>query len=310
MTQNWEQQRERSNRFMLSLLLLCTRVLGRTVTRLVLYPITAYFLIFAGAARRASRDYLRRVLMREPGLGDVARHFHSLASVTLDRMFLLRLGAGAFDVRRHASPAVEALATRPGGCLMLLAHLGGYEALRLGAGGRRLPLRILMDLTVGRKLISLLLALNPDLAAQLIDASDRGPGLVLKLREALEQGAFVGIMADRATADERAVEADFLGGRARFAIGPWLLAAATGAPVILAFSLYRGGNRYDLHMELFSDCITLPRGNRDEALQAHVQNYAARLEHYTRLAPYNWFNFYDYWVTPAGGVAGAAAART
>jgi predicted LPLAT superfamily acyltransferase len=23
--------------------------------------------------------------------------------------------------------------------------------------------------------------------------------------------------------------------------------------------------------------------------------YVERLEHYCRLAPYNWFNFYDFW---------------
>jgi len=26
-----------------------------------------------------------------------------------------------------------------------------------------------------------------------------------------------------------------------------------------------------------------------------IQRYADRLAHYARLAPYNWFNFYDYW---------------
>ena len=285
MTHDWKQQRERGTVLMLGLLLLCTRLLGRTATRLVLFPITAYFLLFAGAARRASRDYLRRVLGREPGLADVARHFHTLASVTLDRMFLLRRGADGFDVRRDSSPEVEALAGQPGGCLLVLAHVGGYEALRLAAGERQRQLKILMDLQAGRKLTSLLLALNPDLAAQLIDASERGPGLVLKLRDALEQGAFVGVMADRATAEERAVEADFLGGRARFAVGPWMLASAVGVPVILAFGLYLGGNRYALHMELFRERVDLPRGNRDEALRSLVQDYAARLEHYTRLAP-------------------------
>ena len=28
---------------------------------------------------------------------------------------------------------------------------------------------------------------------------------------------------------------------------------------------------------------------------AMAQRYADRLEHYTRLAPDNWFNFYDFW---------------
>jgi predicted LPLAT superfamily acyltransferase len=26
-----------------------------------------------------------------------------------------------------------------------------------------------------------------------------------------------------------------------------------------------------------------------------LQAYVARLEHYCRLSPYNWFNFYDFW---------------
>jgi len=26
-----------------------------------------------------------------------------------------------------------------------------------------------------------------------------------------------------------------------------------------------------------------------------MQRYVARLEHYARLAPYNWFNFYSFW---------------
>jgi len=26
-----------------------------------------------------------------------------------------------------------------------------------------------------------------------------------------------------------------------------------------------------------------------------MQRYAERLEHYARLAPYNWFNFYPFW---------------
>ncbi|MGH8441790.1 MAG: lipid A biosynthesis acyltransferase [Nevskiaceae bacterium] len=311
MTQSWDQQAERGTALALKLTLLCTRLLGRTLTRvIVLAPITAYFLLFAGSARRASRNYLRRALGREPRLADVARHFHALAAVTLDRMFLLRRGPQGFDVQIHRPPEVDALADRASGCLLVLAHLGGYEALRLGLSRRTRPLRILMDLAVGRKLMSLLTALNPDMAEQVIDASERGPGLVLKLREALEQGAFVGIMADRATAEERAIEADFFGDRARFAIGPWMLASGVGVPVILAFGLYRGGNRYDLHLELFSERIVLPRGSREEAVRAHVQHYASRLEHYARLAPYNWFNFYDYWAKPAAGATETATGPT
>ena len=70
---------------------------------------------------------------------------------------------------------------------------------------------------------------------------------------------------------------------------------ALKVPVVLAFGLYRGGHRYDLAFESFSDSIAVPRQQRAQAVLALIQRYAGRLEHYARLAPYNWFNFYDFW---------------
>ncbi len=62
------------------------------------------------------------------------------------------------------------------------------------------------------------------------------------------------------------------------------------------FGLYRGGNRYDLYFETFAEHIVhpAPRARRAAATSGRAQ-FAARLEHYTRLDPYNWFNFYDFW---------------
>ena len=65
----------------------------------------------------------------------------------------------------------------------------------------------------------------------------------------------------------------------------------------LAFGLYLGANRYDLHFERFA--LELPRDRRERAaaLGEVLQRFAGRLEHFTRLAPYNWFNLYDFWDT-------------
>ena len=87
----------------------------------------------------------------------------------------------------------------------------------------------------------------------------------------------------------------FLGAPASFPTGPYLLAAALGCPVYLGFGLYHEPNRYALYCEPFAERVVLPRATRAEAVRDHVARYAARLEHFCRLAPYNWFNFYDFW---------------
>jgi predicted LPLAT superfamily acyltransferase len=63
----------------------------------------------------------------------------------------------------------------------------------------------------------------------------------------------------------------------------------------LFFGLYRGGNRYEIYFERFADGIRLDRERRAEEIQSWMQRYVTRLEHYSGLAPYNWFNFYQFW---------------
>jgi predicted LPLAT superfamily acyltransferase len=75
--------------------------------------------------------------------------------------------------------------------------------------------------------------------------------------------------------------------------------------------LYLGGNRYAVHFEPLADFSDTPRAERPAAVRAAVERYAALLERHCKAAPYNWFNFYDFWersrsaATPAAGSADA-----
>ena len=296
MAATWDQQRERSNPIMLRLILWIARRLGRHIARALLFPIVAYFLLTGGGSKKSSRDFLRRVLDHEPRFADFARHFHAFASVMLDRMLILSGNKMKLDFRMTQPPEV-ATAMRSGtGCLLLLAHFGSFEVLRARAANESdLRLRILMDMALNPMFSTLIRQLDPVFAKSVIDASQRGPALALALKEALAEGALVGTMADRVRDDERAVSVEFLGDTARLPAGPWILANVLHVPVILAFSIYRGGNRYDVQFEMMADKVDLPRSTREQALQEYAQRYADRLAHHARLAPYNWFNFYDYW---------------
>jgi predicted LPLAT superfamily acyltransferase len=81
--------------------------------------------------------------------------------------------------------------------------------------------------------------------------------------------------------------------------------------VVLCFGLYLGGRRYRLVFEPLADRVDIPRHDRGPALDALIARYAQRLEHYVHVAPYNWFNFYDFWqqdqrtaVRPGPGLLG------
>lgn len=291
----WEQQRERAAIFWLRLLAWIGRRLGRPAARLILYPITLYYLLTAGAPRRASRQFLQRALGRPATLADVARHIHAFASVVLDRLFAILGRTGPLEVKRYRSQETyRALYPERGGCLLFTAHLGSFEVLRAEAAAQG-PIKVLLDREHAAKITRVLTTVNPALASSIIDTSPRGPGTALAVQQALDENLRVGIMVDRARAGEETVRVPFFGQPAAFPLGPWRLAAALQARIVLVFGLYRGGKRYDAHFELFSEGLKIPRAQRAAELQLCVQRYAQRLEHYARQAPYNWFNFYNFW---------------
>jgi predicted LPLAT superfamily acyltransferase len=64
------------------------------------------------------------------------------------------------------------------------------------------------------------------------------------------------------------------------------------APVILCFALHKRSQQYEVY---FEEIAGPPASRDDEALREWTQHYVDRLEYHARNAPYNWFNFYDYW---------------
>ncbi len=294
MSRHWFQLPERGTPAAIGLIRWIALHIGRDVARLLLYPITVYFFVTAPAPRRMSRDYLRRVFGREPGWLDIVRHFHCFAATILDRVYFLAGRSSRFDVRIHDGEILLAQVRAARGCLLLGAHVGSFEVLRaLGVTERRLPIKVLMNTDHNETILRLLNELNPEIAETVIPIG--GPESLLKVKESLDQGFLIGALGDRVAASDKVTRCRFLGAEASFPAGPILLAAAAQVPVILMFGLYRGGNRYDVYFEPLAERVTLDRERRSEAIQRWTQRYAERLEHYVKIAPYNWFNFYDYW---------------
>ena len=294
MNQMWAQLPERGNPLVLRLIVWITLHIGRPVARALLYPITLYFLTTAAAARRGSRLFLRRALGREPGWWRVFHHIHWFAATILDRVYFLTGRLRPFKIEIFGDRLIVEQAASGRGCILLGSHLGSFEVLRaVGVTLRRFPIKILMNTRHNQGITRFLNALNPALAQAIIPIG--GPDALLRVQESVAQGYMVGVLGDRVTAGEKTVRVRFFDRETAFPAGPLLLAALADCPVILFFGLYRGGQRYEIHFEQLAERIALDRRQRQEQLTIWVQRYADRLEYYTRLAPYNWFNFYDYW---------------
>lgn len=292
----WAQRSEHGSLALLRFMVWASRKLGRGPVRILLRIVAAYFLAFDGAVRRASGAFLERCLGRRPTLAERYRIFFNFASTIHDRVFFLGNRFELFDIEVHGTGLFDGSE----GALLMGAHFGSFEVLR--SCGRHVGRDVAMAMYEENALMisSVLAALDP--AAQLDIVPLGHVDSMLKLAGRLEEGAVVGILADRTPGGEPVVSVPFLGRPAPFATGPMRVAAALRRRVIFMSGVYRGGNRYEIRFEPLADFTSLEgltHAQRDERVREGVAAFARALERRARQFPDNWFNFHDFWRSAA-----------
>ncbi|MEM7169032.1 MAG: lipid A biosynthesis acyltransferase [Pseudomonadota bacterium] len=291
---HWLSQPERGSKFLVRFIAWVGLRLGRPVGRLLLYPIAGYFLLTGRAARNSSRAYLETLLGESVGLGQTFQHVLVFSQVTLDRIFFLTGQLGRFDIKVKGRRTIDELIEKREGCLLLGAHMGSFEALRaLGTFKRQLPIKILMYPQNSERILEVLRTLNPEMASQVIQLGQTNT--MIWAKQHVEEGGLLGLLGDRRVAGDKTFTVPFLGQETDLPAGPFLLASALKVQVIFFVCLYKGGNRYEIHLERLGDGVSPDRQNREADLKKSVERYAQRLEAFCRESPYNWFNFFDFW---------------
>ena len=297
----WTAQRERGNLWQLRLMRAFAMTAGRRVARLALHPIALYFLLTSASTRRESTRYLTRVLGRPARLGEVYRHIHCFASTILDRVYLLQERYDQFELRPNGIETMDEALANGDGVLMIGAHLGSFEALRALGRGNGVRVAMIMYEDNARAMNETLAALAP--GSQLHTIALGRLDAMLSLRRWLDSGGIAGLLGDRtlpfSSQRSRTHWLPFLGAPARFSDGPFRLAAMLRRPVIFMTGLYHGANRYELRFAPLADFRQVDGTNRDVLIGAAMARYVETLEALCREAPYNWFNFFDFWAADA-----------
>jgi predicted LPLAT superfamily acyltransferase len=291
---SWLSASERGSVLGIQLIVWAATLVGRAPVRFFVRILALYYLVFHASGRRASREYLTRVQGRA-SLRMQYEHFVRFAEAAVDRVFIVSGKRHLFEVTCTGRDHLVRLARERQGAILLGAHLGSFEAMRMQGDKDDFKINILGHFSNARMINAALERLNPRANARVISIDDGGGHFVLSIRDRIKSGEMIAILGDRVGPDGRLVKARFLGAEADFPTGPYVLASLLKCPIYLTFGLYRAPNRYDLYCEPFAEEVMLPREGREAALAAYAQKFADRLEHYARLAPDNWFNFYDFW---------------
>lgn len=291
----WLELPERSTLFWVRTIIWIALRIGRPVARVLLYPITAYFLLFSDITRRESRRFLTLALGRPATVWDSFRHYHTFARTLLDRVFVFAGRDQELDIRVTGLDELERHIKSGHGCLLVGAHIGSFEIVRaVGRMRGGIRVRALMHGDSTPRITSLYRKLNPALFDDLLFVGN--PSALLGLKEHIGRGSVVALLGDRTMGGEKRVSCRFFGEPAWFPQAPALLTRILETPLVMFACLNRGEGRYDVSFETLVEPEQINKpGERANFVNTTMQRYAARLESFSRAAPYNWFNFYDFW---------------
>jgi lauroyl/myristoyl acyltransferase len=201
-----------------------------------------------------------------------------------------------------AHETVDACLREGNGLIVWTAHLGNWEfaSRLLELHGR--PVNVARVVEQDKPAELMLRDLMTNDLLRVVQLND-DPTAPLKLLHALRSNEIVAIQGDRVY-QPFSSKVPFFGSPTAFPLGPFMLSYVSGAPIVPGFVVRESWLRYRV---IAGDPIRLPHtANRDQDLQAGLEQAARFLEETIRAYPDQWLNFYDFWNAEAIQPARAA----
>ena len=302
MSENWYEHKETTN-LGYKLMFLMLKLLPSWFMRLLAFPIGFFYWAFDKKTRLISRKYLSKV-----GKKSTLAHVCSFA-LNLVENVQSWAGKISFKNVNWQNDDVEDLVANINcarGCLIVMSHLGNSQMMKalasMGQSGteRKMSITTIMDSELSAGFGALIKKINPDSNFHIVSSNNIGPDTIFLLQERLEKGEVVVIAGDRIGAhSDRYIELDFLGEKARFPYGVFLLLSLLNVPVYFVNGLRHKDltlkPQYDMFVKKNPVEFDCPRKEREERLQKAAQFYADNLAELCKKHPYQWYNFFDFW---------------
>ena len=264
------------------------KVLGLGFAYKLLKLVTFYYYLFAAKPKKALLDFYKDALQitGTPALRLVRKNFYVFGQTLLDRTAFLLGKDSAFTHTFENEQYLLDIRNSGKGGILLSAHLGNWETAGNLLKGRITPtinivmldaevesIKKFMDLSTGGSRFNVIPIKN--------DLSH-----VISIRNALLNNEFVAIHADRYLEGARFIELDFMGKKARFPYGPFVIASRFDAPVTFVFAAKNAEFSYHLS-------ATAPITQRMKPEEV-AGLYVKELEKKVRQYPEQWFNYFNF----------------
>ncbi len=249
--------------------------------------VVVYFIPCAPKATAAVWFYNRRILNygRLKACRYLFVHYYRFGQTMIDKM---AIGAGMEDKFRFEFDNYTEflkILDSGSGVVMIGAHVGSWEAGSQFFGDYAKKMNIVLYDAEYEKIKKIVERYSAESQLKVIAVNKDGLESVIRIKRALDEGEYVCFQGDRYVGEENTLEAEFLGRKARFPLGPFLIGDRMKCKVVFYYAMREKGRQYRFHF------VEATQKDKKELLEEYIEVTERIVRHY----PQQWFNFYKFW---------------
>jgi len=252
-----------------------------------------FYMLFARKRYLAIYLYFRKQFgySRMKSFIKTYRNHFLFGQIILDRFAVFAGQKDIFDVEIIGNEYYDRLVNGKKGFIIAGSHIGNFEicGYLLNSTQKKINALIYAGETavVQKNRLKILEKNNINLIPVSGDLSH-----IYAINSALQNGEIASMHCDRNHGSTKAVECDFIKGKADFPLGAFLLAVSFDIEVLAIFVIKISTKKYKIFVRMIHAEATMNRKQHAENL---AKSYARELESIVKQYPEQWLNYYEFW---------------
>ncbi len=221
----------------------------------------------------------------------VYKNYYLLGQSIIDKVVMMSGIKNNFSFDFDGEENLREIAAMGKGGILLSAHIGNWDIAGHLFTRLQTPINIVMydgeDEQIKQYLEGVTGKRNMKIIVIKNDLSH-----IYAISDAFANNELVCMHADRFIEGNKTLSTDFLGQKANFPMGPFVLAAKFKVPVSFVFAVKESKLHYHFFASRIKDYSV---STKDAVMPEMLLDFATEMEHKVKNYPEQWFNYYDFW---------------
>lgn len=287
--------KSKGNKLGYSIFLLILNKGGLKPAYFLLRFVRYYYIFFVPKVTKPLMDlYVNKLhFSTKKAKGLVKQNIYIFGQTIIDKIAVMSGMSNQFTVDHNGGEYLDQLVADGKGGILVSAHLGNWELAGHLLKRLNTVINIVMYDGEAAKVKEYIEKVTGPKTFNIIYVTEN-MSHVYEISAALARNEFVCIHADRYLKGNRIISTEFLGQKAYFPLGPFILASKLRAPVCFVFAFKASTYHYDFWG--FPPKVYEGRGTTGAEIM--LKDYVSLLEMEVKNHPEQWFNYFDFWTEP------------